>query len=574
MLLKFLSVFLFIFYSNHVQAQLGVEWAKSFSGYGKDMAKAISIDNAGNVFTTGYFDSTCDFDPSANIVNFTTKPFAGNCFDVFISKLDAAGNYAWAKQLKGNLWSEGLSIANDSVGNVFVTGFYMDTIDVDPSANTFLLTTDIFTQYCFVLKLDGNGNFVWAKQFASTVGSGGIGIAVDQAQNIIVSGWFMDTTDFDPGIGVFNLATTGYPNTFICKLTNNGNFVWAKQFDGAANTNEPYAMSLDKNNNIYTTGRFKDSVDLDPNIGVAPLNVIPGNEDIYISKLDENGNYVWAKQLSSPTAELLKSNAIVVDKNENVFLTGWFSNKIEMNPSGVSFELTTKGWEDIFIAKLNAQGAFEWAKQYGGVVHDVGMAIDVDDNGDVYTAGNFQHIVDFDPGTSVNNFSAYGATTDIFINKLSGAGNFIWNKQLSGINTEQCNAIKVGKNGEVYSAGYFYETMDCNPDAGVYNIQSLISSDVFIHKMSRKVLDVDINFIQKEILIYPNPTSNVLHITSSLLSNSIATLIDVSGKVVLEKLIVPNQNNAELHLSHLMKGIYILQIKGGNINHNHKIIIE
>jgi hypothetical protein len=138
---------------------LDFAWAKGIGATdGDDRAYSIAVDAAGNVYTTGYFEGTADFDPSAGVFNLTS---AGSV-DIFVSKLDASGNFVWAKAMGGTSIDQATSIAVDASNNVYTTGYFYNTADFDPSAGVANLTSagsgDIF-----VSKLDASGNFVWAK---------------------------------------------------------------------------------------------------------------------------------------------------------------------------------------------------------------------------------------------------------------------------------------------------------------------------------------------------------------------------------------------------------------------------
>src|SRR5258705_6854286 len=126
-----------------------------------------------------------------------------------------------------------------------------------------------------------------------TSGSNGSGfsLAVDPALgDVYIAGSFVGTIDFDPGIGTFTM-TSGAPNdndAFICKLSHSGNFLWAKSFTG---TDDAIAedITIDQSGNVYTTGWFNGITDFDPNAGTFNLT---GSGDIFVSKLDNAGNFV------------------------------------------------------------------------------------------------------------------------------------------------------------------------------------------------------------------------------------------------------------------------------------------
>jgi hypothetical protein len=189
-------------------------WAKQMGGTDYDVGQGIAVDMAGNVYTTGYFQGTADFDPGPGSFNLTST---GN-EDIFVSKLDSAGNLVWAKQMGGTSGDAGQDIAVDAAGNVYTTGFFYSTVDFDPGPGTFNLTSTGDTDI-FVSKLDSAGNFVWAKQMGGTDPDAGYDIAVDAAGNVYTTGYFWGTADFDPGPGSFNLTSAGFSDIFVSKLS-------------------------------------------------------------------------------------------------------------------------------------------------------------------------------------------------------------------------------------------------------------------------------------------------------------------------------------------------------------------
>src|SRR3954469_1784815 len=151
----------------HAQS-VNFKWAKQMGGEGANAAGgSIAVDAAGNVYTTGDFSGTADFDPGPATYNLTS---AGT-YDMFISKLDSSGNFIWAKQMGGNSagnYVSGSSITLDAAGNVYTTGDFSGTADFDPGPGIFTLSA---IRASFVLKLAADGNFIWAKQ----TGGGGEG---------------------------------------------------------------------------------------------------------------------------------------------------------------------------------------------------------------------------------------------------------------------------------------------------------------------------------------------------------------------------------------------------------------
>jgi hypothetical protein len=384
-------------------------WAKQMGGPGGDFGFPIAVDAAGNVYTTGHFQGTADFDPGPGTFNLTS---AGE-YDIFVSKLDSAGNFLWAKQMGGTGYADGYGIALDVAGNVYTTGYFHGTADFDPGPGTFNLTS-AGNRDIFVSKLDSAGNFVWAKQIGGTAQPEGHGIAVDAVGNVYTTGDLNGTADFDPGPGTFNLTSTGSNDIFVSKLDSAGSFVWAKQMGG---TSEDYSLGLavDAAGNVYTTGQFQGTADFDPGPGIFNLTSA-GEYDIFVSKLDSAGNFLWAKQMGGTTWDA--GTGIAVDAAGNVYTTGWFAGTADFDPGPGTFNLTSAGADDIFVSKLDSAGNLVCAKQMGGTGNDQGWGIAVDAAGNVYTTGPFPGTADFDPGPGVFNLTSAGSY-DIFVSKLS-----------------------------------------------------------------------------------------------------------------------------------------------------------
>ena len=160
-------------------------WAKAMVGTGTtdESSQSVAIDAAGNVYTTGQFFGTVDFDPGTSTFNLTSTGLE----DIFISKLDASGNFLWAKKIGGTGTDVGWKIALDASSNVVVSGYFRYTADFDPGSAVYTLSQVGTADYAdiFVLKLNTNGNFVWVKQFgASSVDDDAYGLYIDNLSNI------------------------------------------------------------------------------------------------------------------------------------------------------------------------------------------------------------------------------------------------------------------------------------------------------------------------------------------------------------------------------------------------------
>lgn len=463
-------------YTGYITIAQGLvfDWAKRFGGPAVDMGSAIAVDALGNVYTSGSFHGTVDFDPGIDTFNLTST--GSNIF--FISKLDANGNFIWAKNIGGSTIATSQSIGIDALNNIYATGSFSGTADFDPDPTGVFNLTAAGGSDIFICKLDANGNFIWAKQMGGASSDLGISIKTDLSGNIYTIGNFHLTADFDPGPGVFNLTSAGSGDIFVSKLDTGGNFIWAKQMGGTSN-DDGHSLALDNSGNIYTTGFFQGTADFDP--GPGTFNFSAGAMDIYITKLNPDGNFIWAKQLGGSSFD--RGYSIVLDESNNVYTTGFFSLTSDFDPSAGTFNLTSAGGYDIFISKLDSSGSFVWAKRFGAASADQGYSIALDAGNNIYSTGFFNQTVDFDPGIDTFNLTPkLGA--NVFLSKLDEDGNFIWAKQLGGRFIDQGSSITVDPIGNVYTTGHFYDTADFDPGIEVFNLISNGNVDVFVHKMS------------------------------------------------------------------------------------------
>lgn len=458
------------------------EWAKSFGAIKQDKGASISVDAFGNVYTTGSFGSTVDFDPSIPAVANLT---ASGLQDIFIHKLDHAGNFLWVKSFGGNVSDEGLSITVDAVGNTYTTGYFQGIVDFDPGPATYNLTSGWNTDI-FVLKLDSSGNFLWAKSFGGGPEERGTSITVDTTGNVYITGSFKGTVDFDPGAATNNLTATGTADVFILKLDTSGNFIWAKSIGGNSIVNAT-SISIDTLGNVYTVGLFLGTADFDP--GAASTNLTSaGMADIFVVKLDASGNLIWVKSFGGSSHDV--GFSITVDAHGSVYTTGTFEGTADFDPGPATFNLTSVGLTDFYILKLDSSGIFMWATSFGTNLQDFALSINHDDSGNIYTTGLFSGTVDFDPGPAINNLTPVGQS-DIFLQKLDASGNFIWAKSFGGSGSG-CIAYSITLDplGNIYTTGLFENTGDFDPGTGVEILRSRGGQDVFIQKMSPCSVDM------------------------------------------------------------------------------------
>lgn len=526
------------------------EWAKNVGGVNWDIGNQITCDSNGNIYITGVFAETADFDPNAGTANLTSL----GGYDIFVQKLNNNGNLVWAKRMGGTLNDHGLSIATDSAGNVYTIGVFSGTVDFDPNAGIVNLTSIDGSYDTFIQKLDTNGNLVWIKQIGGTTTDNANSITIDGNGNILVSGFFDGVTDFDPGAGTTNLTAVGGTDIFLLKLDTNGDFIWVKQMGG---TDSEYGTFIDSDSdrNVYMTGNFAGTVDFDPGAGTMNLTAVAGS-DIFVVKLDEDGTLLWAKQMGSNDNDAGLS--LTIDNNNNVYTTGYFYQTVDFDPGAGTYNLTAYNNSDIFVQKLDTNGNFVWAKYMGGLNSDYGTSIVNDVDGNIYVMGMFAGEADFDSGIGTITLTGNGGE-DIFIEKYDSSGNEIWVAQMGAGSHDYGYSLATDTFGNLYSTGTFRNTVDFDPGSGTTNLTSLGEWDIFIQKLSVATMGLMERSFSDNLIVFPNPTKGQFTLAFKDLQSSFTVkLLTISGQLIMDKK-YKNIKNIQLELNQ-PKGIYLLEV--------------
>jgi hypothetical protein len=549
MKLFILSLFVYLISCTSVNSQV-YTWTKTYGGTQNDRGYSVYSDPLGNIYSTGYFSNTSDFDPGPSVLNLSSL----GGLDIFIQKLDAAGNLLWAKSIGGSSTEEAFSIKTDIFGNVYTVGYFNGSVDFDPGSGT-----DIHTSLggpdAFILKMDSMGNFVWAKTF----GGAGVfhyaqSIDIDSLGNIYTSGYFTDTVDFDPGFGTFNITSAGSTDIFILKLNVLGNFIWAKSF-GGSNVDASLSSKLDGTGNLVTTGYFGGTVDFDPGTGTANSTSL-SSRDVFILKIDPLGNYIWSKTFGGNNTQT--AEGVEIDLLGNIYVTGYFKDTVDFDPGSGSTILVAAGEFDIFIQKMDSMGNFIWAKSFGGLNDDFSISTTTDALGNVYTTGSFGGSVDLDPGVGIANFNSFNGD-DVFIQKLDAAGNFLWAESFGGSSNSFGSEIIVDASNNIYTIGFFEGTVDFDPSPVINNLASVGQSDIFIHKMSQITTNLTEFESKVKILASPNPTTGIVTIISKELQSKMQIeLYDSQSRMVFSKEIT-GYLNEQINITG-SSGIYFLKI--------------
>jgi hypothetical protein len=335
----------FLFYGEVAHAEAVYSFTKTMGGTDHDFGQSVAVDSSGNVYITGSFQQTVDF-------NFTpggpADPHTAVLDDIFLTKINADGSYGYTITMGGTGNDLGQSVAVDGSGNVYITGSFQQTVDFNftpggPADPHTAVLDDIF-----LTKINADGSYGYTITMGGTDHDYGQSVAVDGSDNVYVTGYFSGTdADFNPG-GTADIHTSaGLEDIFLTKINSDGSYGYTKTMGG---TDHDYSRSVtvDSSDNIYITGSFQGTADFDPGAGTDTYTSI-GLDDIFLTKINFDGSYDLTKTMGGTDQDFGQS--IAVDDRVNVYITGSFRGTVDFNP-GAGTDNHTAHEEDIFLTKF------------------------------------------------------------------------------------------------------------------------------------------------------------------------------------------------------------------------------
>lgn len=320
-------------------------WAFNIGSSLKDRSFALANDDTGNIYITGSFRNSVDFDPGTGNVTLTSN---GNQ-DIFFAKYDSSVQYIWAKSIGGASYEQS-TLAIDDSGYVYLSGFFNSAqMDFNPGTGNAVLSNK-GSYDIFLASYGNNGKFQWAKSMGGKKNNStdkGNGIEIDPEGNILITGYFQSTVDFDPGSGIAQLSTNGKKDIFFAKYARNGKYLWAKSI-GSSKQDQGKWVTADTAGNIFITGMYQGNADFDPDTG-SSLLTNRGSNDIFLAKYDKNGNYLWAKSTGSISND--RGINLEIDSSINLYLCGSFKDTADFDPGPGKTLLISTGSSDGFFTK-------------------------------------------------------------------------------------------------------------------------------------------------------------------------------------------------------------------------------
>jgi len=367
-------------------------------------------------------------------------------------------------------------IAVDGAGNILVAGFFNGTVDFDPAGEGDWHQA-VGKRDAFLAKYDFGGRLDWARTWGGSEDDTSNGVAVDSSGNVVVSGRFRTTVDFDPGPGV-DSHTTNHPqglnNAYLSKFDPDGNFLWVKVWGGTGGIggDEAYSVTVDTSGDIYVVGDFSSpSIDFDPGdaVDLHTNRSVDGFFDAFLIRFAPDGGFVWARTWGGDRYD--DGPGVAVDGAGHVYVAGMFQDTVDFDPGPGVDPHSAQGHYGVagdyatFLSKFDTDGNFLWARTWGGSGWDIGENAAVDGAGNVFITGYFEGTDDFDPGEGTDSRESKGSY-DAFLSKFDSAGNRLWTRTWGDLGADKSDCIALDGRGRLFVTGVFQNTVDLDPGTG------------------------------------------------------------------------------------------------------------
>ena len=428
--------------ASTAHAEVSIPWAtQSSASTGSTVAPAsVSTLADGSTIVTGQFSGTVDF-------GFFRLTSSGSA-DIYVAKVDASGEYVWAVRAGGSnssSWDTGRGVSVLADGSAIVTGSFRGTADF----GEFTLVGDSLERDdMFVAKISASGAFVWATKGGGDA-SGycrGRDVSTLPDGSAIVTGSFTGTANFGSTTPIANSGSGG--DIFVARIDANGTFVWATRAGGSGNDSS-YGVSVLSNGSAILTGYITPTATFATATGSISLSGVNA-ETVFIAKVDATGSFVWATQAAlGSSGDDAQGTRVSALADGSAILTGYVNGAADFGTTAITSNASSN---DIFVAKIDASGAWVWATSTGGTSSDVGNSVSAFSDGSAIVTGYFRGTVAFGTSSVTSNTSS----DDTFVAKIGGSGAWVWATSAGGTtSTDKGTGVSAMPDGSAIVVGSF-----------------------------------------------------------------------------------------------------------------------
>lgn len=340
---------------SFAQLQKNWTWSHSYGGPFVDQGMLTETDIEGNLYTVMYYSDSINIDGV-----FFPKAKGGIAYAV--TKHDADGKFIYARNIYGRTTTSGLTVYGmdvDDSGQVYIVGDFQDSLtfgNIEMSGGT-----TSYDHESFIAKIDRNGDAMWLRKLGGTLDDHLSDIVVDNAGDIIVTGYFYDYNRQYDNIQV--LVPNKGENFLLAKLSADGQYKWVTHsilgevgiyVSNSSNQINAARIEVDKNNNIYVAGRVDESMSFN---GIT-YDII-GNRNMFLAKFSNIGNYLWSDVAQPRYCDAM---GMAIDDNDNIYLSGRYSSDSLYFNGGDT--LRSSSTYSYYLVRYNTAGKALWTRGF------------------------------------------------------------------------------------------------------------------------------------------------------------------------------------------------------------------
>lgn len=375
----------------------------------------------------------------------------------------------WAKSFGGVESDKGISIGTDSLGFIYITGYFNTAADFD-GVSLINNNPSGTNKEAFLAKIDSLGNVIWAIAGGNLNGGccddRALGMHVTPGGDVYFTGTFWSSFN----IGTCSTGGNSADTSVLTKIDTDGNCVWVIAFganEGAGGgpdcpaydaDDHSYDVKVDADGFIYVTGFFSGlSADFDGLSVQNPDWNVSCDPKGYVGKLDSDGNWLWVDKFDGIyDYRGSRDNRIAIDSYSNVYVCGGFQNVGNYGPLSV----TSQGEYDVFLFKMDKEGNWIWVRNVGSDKSDRANGIAVDRCDDVYINGEYRNPMVFEGANASNGTStlSHKKKRDVFVAKCDRDGDWIWAKRARSSGVDKPYQMFVDQNKQVFICGTTSDT--------------------------------------------------------------------------------------------------------------------
>lgn len=419
------------------------QWGTSTFGQYVNEANDVELNANGEAYIAGYLTGETAFNASTVI-----SGIAGNG-DIYIAKYAPSGNLIWEKTFGGNYSDRAIDLAIGPDQNIVVTGQFFGTVHFD----NVTLTSSGNSKDIFLVKLDPQGNVIWARSEGGNMAENAFGVTVDHQNQVILTGQFQGSAI----IGNNSFTSTTDPNTnqpsfdfFIAKYTDSGSPLWSL-YGEAPYEDRGLAVAVDNQNNIFFTGQFSKNLSFASN---TYLN--PGYNIGFLSKLSPSGQLVFFNQLK---AGMTNPYDLEVNTDNEVIVTGDFLGNLNYYDAAGIHSVQNPYDKHIFILKTANNGNYQWSYSLGSNNEISARSVSMDPHKDIFVTGYFKCDLSQIHDTATATFNSVGFK-DPYLLKIDNSGQFVYIKHFGGKMDDEGHGVAIRQNDKPFICGSF--TKDLN----------------------------------------------------------------------------------------------------------------